>query len=233
MTLASSYGRVSYKFGQNPEIGIGTAADIWGAGGVKTDLTVESKLSLVSDEITDTPAGVGAWSILIQGICADLCEHSEVVILDGTDAVQTVNSYLMLHEAYVYQGGSSSQVGTITITAVTGGSVQGVISPTTRSITSTHYMIPKDYGMSIINLWASIEKLSGGAVTLLIKNPGENTVYRSAGSVIMFQNIATFNYAKNVVIPTGTRIKLSMTAGSNKLAVSGGWNASLIPQAAL
>ena len=49
----------------------------------------------------------------------------------------------------------------------------------------------------------------------------------------MFQNIATFNYAKNVVIPTGTRIKLSMTAGSNKLAVSGGWNASLIPQAAL
>lgn len=94
-------------FGYNSSVGIGFVS-LWE---LTSDYVFPSSavtMSVVSSSASDT-----AVSILIQGLDSSYTQIQEVVALNGTTAVTTVNSYLRINNVVTIVGNA---VGTITIT---------------------------------------------------------------------------------------------------------------------
>lgn len=116
------------KFGRNIEIDSGITADVWD-GGHKlasggTSLmwvapTAAAKHNIVSDDPGDIGGGAGAKTIKIYGLPDwDTAEITEVLTMDGTDAVETSNEYVIIHRMKVVtKGATSANIGNITATA--------------------------------------------------------------------------------------------------------------------
>lgn len=112
------------KFGRNSNIDTGTAngngsfEDVWNGGNLYTGQPVSgtaTTLEIASDNANDTAAGTGARTVLIQGLDADYNEIEETIILNGTSAVTTVNSYWRQSKAKVLTAGSAGwNIGEIT-----------------------------------------------------------------------------------------------------------------------
>lgn len=117
------------KFGYNADVDIGTEV-IAAFGGSFSPLTTASTLTIVSSSTDDdgSPAGTGANSIVIYGIDANRKSQTEVVTLNGTTNVVTATTWLGVNRAAIYLAGSTlTNVGNITITATTGGTVQAYL----------------------------------------------------------------------------------------------------------
>lgn len=130
------------KFGYNADVDTTTDPEVVAAfGGAFTVLTTASTLTIVSssDEDSDTGGmvaqGNGARTIRVIGVDANRNEQTEDITMDGTTSVATTTTWLGINRALVLTSGSSDgNVGTITITATTGGSTQATI-PAGESVT--------------------------------------------------------------------------------------------------
>lgn len=75
-----------------------------------------AQMTLVSDSTADDSGGTGAEMILVRGNIADNVELFEIILLDGTSPVTTVNSYRRINSIVVVSVGSGGKnAGTITI----------------------------------------------------------------------------------------------------------------------
>lgn len=109
--------------GENPDIN-GDPEDIWDGGGIWVPPTVARIHDIVSTSLDDAAAGSGLRTVLVSGLDTNLLEQQEVVTLDGTDDVPTVNSYRfisVLRGLTVGAGGVNA--GTVTATAQTDATV--------------------------------------------------------------------------------------------------------------
>lgn len=130
------------KFGYNLDVDTSTDPEVVAAfGGTFTVLTTASTLTVVSssDEDSDTGGSVaqgnGARTIRVIGVDANRNEQTEDITMDGTTSVVTTTTWLGINRAVVLTSGSSDgNVGTVTITATTGGSTQATI-PVGESVT--------------------------------------------------------------------------------------------------
>ena len=132
------------KFGYNPHVGT-TSEDIWVHGGIITYPAVADIASIVSNSIEDDankdPAGIGAYTVNIEGLDQNYAEISETVTLDGTTPVSTINSYIRINAFIILTAGSGGEnAGTITVSI--GGNVQREIAPGRNRANATHYTIP-------------------------------------------------------------------------------------------
>lgn len=116
------------KFGYNSDIDTATDPEVIASfGGAFTPLTTASTLTVVSSSTDDdgSPAGIGANRVVVYGVDANRKSQTEIVTLNGTTNVVTTSTWLGVNRVAVYLAGSSlTNVGTITITATTGGSTQ-------------------------------------------------------------------------------------------------------------
>ena len=152
------------KFGYNADIDIGTEV-VAAQGGTFTFLTAASTLTIVSSSTDDdgSPAGTGAQTITIYGIDANRVAQTEVVTMDGTTNVVTATSWLGINRAIVSSAGSTySNVGNITITATTGGTVQAYIPATKGTTQQLIFFTQADHQFLADWLVMDGEKLSGG-----------------------------------------------------------------------
>ncbi len=77
--------------------------------------TAGSVITLTSTSIEDGVAGTGIRSIVLEGLNTDWDVINEVVILTGTTAVATTNTFLRLNSALILTMGSTGKsVGVIT-----------------------------------------------------------------------------------------------------------------------
>lgn len=118
--------------------------DVWPYAGDHTWLTAASTLQVVSSSANDTAAGTGARSITITGLDINLATISETVTFNGTTPVTTVNSYFRLLRGFIGATGTyaNTNLGNITITATTGGSVQGYIAIGHGRLSQGAYTVP-------------------------------------------------------------------------------------------
>lgn len=117
------------KFGLNSDIDTGVPEVVASFGGTHQRLDVASTFTVVSDSTEDTlTTGTGAWNVIIYYVDENRMAQEVVVPLDGTNPVATVVTGLGINRAALFNTGSAdSNVGTITITATTGGSTQAEI----------------------------------------------------------------------------------------------------------
>lgn len=101
--------------------------------------------------------------------------------MDGTTAVNTTNSYVIIHRLRVIKSGvtaSGNNVGTITATASTDSTITAVMRPGTGSTAMAIYGIPSTQTLLIKQYRASINKAQGSAVSAtfrLLYNPEVKT----------------------------------------------------------
>ena len=155
--LEVARGRISgisavNKFGEAPEGIQLTATDVWSrANSAATQQiwlapTAARIHAIVSSDANDdgSPVGTGARTIQVFGLPTwDLAETSEVVTMNGTGAVNTVGSYVIIHRMVVLScGASGPNVGTITATAATDTTITAVILPGEGQTQMAIYGIP-------------------------------------------------------------------------------------------
>lgn len=154
-----------HKFGHAPSGAQTTATDVWDRADATPTQQIwvaptQARVHAIAsssdvDGKTGAPTSAGARTVQVTGLTAwDTAESSETVTLDGTTAVNTVNSYVIIHRMKVLTAGTTSiNVGTITATAATDGTVTAVIRPSQGQTAMAIYGVPstKKFYMTALN----------------------------------------------------------------------------------
>lgn len=205
------------KFGRNPDVDAGTE-DIWSQGGTWVAPTLARVHAIVSSSANDAGSGTGARTISIEGLNGSYAEVSETLTLTGTVAVNTVNSYTIIHRIVVLTAGSGgANAGTITATAAVDATVScGIVIGKNQTQTAI-YQIPAGYSGYLSSFSGSY---NGGGTSnvlleLFIKPFGG--VFNLKGSVNLAESgssIARRTYDTPLVIAAKSIIKLTATSDS-------------------
>ena len=135
------------KFGRNAATATGDA--IWALSSAYTEPATAERCNVVSTSTQDDfGGGTGAGKIIITGINDSYDIVTEVVELNGTANVLTLNKYWNIHRAYVStkapSGTDAGAVGTITITSTAAGTPAiSQLAVGYNQTQSTIYMVPR------------------------------------------------------------------------------------------
>lgn len=96
--------------GLNPDIDSGAGlVSIWDFGGLYAFPPSASIMTISSNNAADTAAGTGARTVRVGGLDANYTEISEVVTLNGTTPVNTVNQFLRCFGMTVLTAGNGGE----------------------------------------------------------------------------------------------------------------------------
>lgn len=157
-----------YFRGRNPSIDTaGLPADVWPApGGVREYpfLGAAAALQIVSDSASDTAAGTGARVVAVSGLSASWDVVVQFVTMAGTTPVALATPLLRVNEVIAVTAGSSgSNVGTISVSAVSGGAIVAQIAPADGVSFSGVFSIPAGQALLVNHAVVSIQRSSAAA----------------------------------------------------------------------
>lgn len=154
-------------FGRNANQNISNQ-DVWGYGATQAiwvPPTAARLHNIKSSSANDSAVGNGAKSVYISGLDTAFAEQSETVILDGTNNVSTVNSYLMINIMSVATVGSDGyNTGIITATAATDATVTSLINPQQNVAQDAIYQVPASTDGFITNFNAGVNVGTGSKI---------------------------------------------------------------------
>jgi len=94
------------EFSAESDIVAVASVGLWPVAAAVNVLAAASVLNVSSSDVKDDAAGVGARTMLIEGIDANYAEISETVIMDGQTRITTANSYLRINACTVLTAGA-------------------------------------------------------------------------------------------------------------------------------
>lgn len=182
-------------------------------------------LEIVSTSAQDGIAGDGLQLILIRGLGENFEELQDVIVMNGTTPVTTINSYRAMNLCIALTGGipGSGAVGEITISATTGGQVFGkyLINETTSEV--GRYTVPKGKQLLGTHFWLNGGKDTNATIRIELSIPTRLPI--SVGETYVSQGFFNFEGAAPFLINEGETIKLrgfynSGGSGSRKCNVT-------------
>jgi len=103
---------------------------VWAPGSTYAKLTTGTALEVVSSSASDTAAGTGARTVVVEGLDATFAPTKETVTLNGVTAVQMVNTSLVaVNKFYLASVGSGGvNAGNVDVRVTAAGAVKSRIS---------------------------------------------------------------------------------------------------------
>jgi hypothetical protein len=150
------------KFGCATNMDSGIPTDIWSRANSVDDQPIwvaptQARLhDIASTDAGDALAGVGMHSVIVYGLPTwDTEETSEVIVMNGTTPVATVNSYVIIHRILGLSWGAlGPNIGTITATAQVDATVTAQIQPLRGQTSMLVYGIPSVRALLIHQTYA-------------------------------------------------------------------------------
>ncbi len=99
-------------FGRNSDIDTTSVPeDVWAGGGVYTGFPTGAAelVTVTSSSVNDTALGSGARTVELSGLDANGVEQTEIITLNGTSLVDSVNTWTRVNRVVVLTSGSSNQ----------------------------------------------------------------------------------------------------------------------------
>lgn len=219
--------------GINPDIDTtSTPEDIWPIGGIYPWKASATLMEVLSSSASDTPVGVGARTIRINGLSTSFVEITEVVTLNGTTPVLTVNQYLRINSCSVLTAGNSeTNVGDIDIRDSGGGTVRDRMSAGVGASSKAVFTVPAGKTMHVTYIFASINLVNAsrwatiGLYTRLNPNPVSRLPFNFSVS-----DVVSAEHKRVMPIPivekTDVALRILAISGNNT-SLSGGMEAFL------
>lgn len=194
--------------------------------------------AIVSTDANDTSGGSGARTIQACGLVNwNSVEVSEEITLNGVTPVNTINSFVIIHRMKVLtKGATSSNIGVITATAATDGTVTAQINANLGQTEMAILGVPTIQKAYITGYYATAIKAASSlnaSITLLV-NP-EPDVELLNFLIKHRDGIETVgsNYIPQVFNPYfkvegPAIIKIQVNANANNTTVSGGFDLILV-----
>lgn len=230
---------VLHKFGRNPELS-GTPGDfeaLWNGGGQYTgfDATAAETIEVFSGSVNDVDSsGTGAHLVEVRGLGAGFVMQSEIIAMNGTTPVNTVNEYIRMDRALVLTAGSGGEnAGEITVRQnVTTANVFAVIPIGGNRTLIAAYTVPSGKIAYVIAGFASMARKQTASCDVRAR-------VRVPGSVFQVVEYFTINSAGSSYVnrdfklpldgvPAGTDFFIESDADSPNVGVAGGFEVILV-----
>lgn len=249
--LEVARGRVSgitqvNKFGAAPSGIQTTASDIWSRCNnvpnqqIWLPPTTARVHAISSSSVSDASAGVGARTVKVYGLTSwSTAEVSEDITLNGTLAVNTVNSYVIIHRMKVLTSGATNiNVGYIYATAATDGTITAQIDPGEGQTEMAIYGVPSVQSFYLTRWYCGIAKASGGTAAdadfhlLVNESPTTQLLNYLYKSDLSLQTTGTNSLEKRFTnypkFAGPCIIKVQATASVNDLDAQSGFDGYLV-----
>jgi hypothetical protein len=157
---------VSYRiiFADSPVLSSGVSNEIWPLSGAAMGTPSSAEiLDVVSSSTQDDAGGSGVDAVFIEGLDGDYLPQSELVVLDGTTTVNSVNSYVHVHTLNCLNLTTSgtTNAGNITVTNTTSGDTLGYILAGDSISKQSQFVIPAGYNGIMLGGHFSTYRSSG------------------------------------------------------------------------
>jgi hypothetical protein len=228
------------KFGRTTNADSGVATDIWDAANATEDDDIwvaptQARVhAITSNDGGDTAAGAGARTIRVYGLRSwDSTESFEDITMNGAGAVNTVNSYVIIHRMRVLtSGATSANIGDIFATAAVDGTITAMIVATEGQTQMAVYGIPSSQTAYVTKIYASLNRAvatAQGNLSLLwcfdVKNqPTVFQVKHTMGLSTTGTSAISHDYKPYSGFTGPGILKLQVVAGQNDCDVSGGFD---------
>lgn len=228
---------VIHKFGRNPQIDTNTdPEDIWDGGGIWVAPTQARIHQIVSSSAEDGAGALtGALTLRILALDSKYKRVQEDLTLNGQSNVSTVRAYTMIYRILILTAGSNgSNVGTITATADTDGTVTAQINPTNNQTGMAIYQIPSNMKGYMTNFYGSLADSGGIGANVdlqMLVQPYNGVFQVKQFHGLVAAGSAHFNHIFPVHFPLDALSTVKMqakTTSANAAVVSAGFDLIIV-----
>lgn len=221
--------RTLYKFGYNPDVDT-VEETVWGNAGNYVWLDSAVTMFVSSTSANDTSDGIGARTILIQGLDEDYNEIEETITLNGQTQVTTQLSYLRVYRAFVTLAGSNegtSGVIYIGSSGATGGVPNSTVYASISIGNQTQiaaYTVPSGYTLYVdeINFTAAVSQANKLVHCKFNSRDHGSNVFRTRFVQVIQSNqlIQSFKYPQGFSEKTDLECRVSTDTNNTAIGAS-------------
>ncbi len=192
-----------YKFGHNTSVGA-TEEAIWEVGGDYTGfLTSGVQIEVLSSDATDTSGGVGAQTVVLEGLDDNFEAITETLTMNGTSAVTTAaTNWIRLSRVFAENVGTYSttnpsttgaNVGSITVRVAGAGANLCLVDPQVGQSEIAVYTVPRGLNgylkKVIINVSSGSQKAATVSMWQRRNADDASTPFTGRRVVLIFEDI--------------------------------------------
>ena len=221
--------RTLYKFGYNPDVDT-QEETVWGNAGNYIWLDSAVTMFVSSTSANDSGTGIGARTILIQGLDEDYNEIEETITLNGQTQVTTQLSYLRVYRAFVTLAGSNegtSGVIYIGSSGATGGVPNSTVYASISIGNQTQiaaYTVPAGYTLYVdeINFTAAVSQAQKLVHCKFNSRDYGSNVFRTRFVQVIQSNqlIQSFKYPQGFAEKTDLECRVSTDTSNTAIGAS-------------
>ena len=221
--------RTLYKFGYNPDVDT-QEETVWGNAGNYIWLDSAVTMFVSSTSANDSGTGIGARTILIQGLDENYNEIEETITLNGQTQVTTQLSYLRVYRAFVTLAGSNegtSGVIYIGSSGATGGVPNSTVYASISIGNQTQiaaYTVPAGYTLYVdeINFTAAVSQAQKLVHCKFNSRDYGSNVFRTRFVQVIQSNqlIQSFKYPQGFAEKTDLECRVSTDTNNTAIGAS-------------
>jgi len=203
------------KYGRIPDLDNNQVQDINPFGNVVL-MTTAAALDLESSSVKDKSSSTGAFTVMIWGLDSNWDEITEVLNLDGTTIVPTVNAYIRINKMQVITSDTSSgNVGIVTLK--NGNDTQAHIEPEKNSTEQIMFSVPNGKTAYVTYMRGSAGNSVAAGIKqcfleFMVKPFGGPWIQSSSESIGNEGGPSVFNTTIPMPIPAKSDVKIIATS---------------------